>query len=1085
MIYRPSSNTKAFSDTIRDLGVSMSLVATLALAFMSCASLTAAQDATTAQLNYNRDIRPILADKCFPCHGPDASERQAELRLDSAQEAAATTDSGLQAIVPGSPEDSELVRRIFSTEDYEMMPPPNSGKSLTDRQKETLKKWIAEGAKYERHWSFIVPRRPTVPKLRDAGWCRNEIDFFALKRLREAGLSPSPEAERRTLIRRLSFDLTGLPPTLSEVNDFLADESPQAYDRLVDRLLASPRFGERMAVEWLDLARYADTDGYEKDSHRQMWPYRDWVINAFNSNMPFDEFTIQQLAGDMLPDATRSQKIATAFNRNGPTTSESGSDPAEYAVKYAVDRVSTTSTVWLGLTMQCAECHDHKFDPITAKDFYSFLAFFDQVPETPLYEGADSPPSIPALSAEQESKAAHFEQRLASAKRALESQQRTLAEMQSTWETARASAAIADQAALRQGLVAEYRFEDSADDKCNDSSGFGHDGHVTANEGQPTIAPQPVSGLMGKAYEFVGAGLIDCGPLRPVDLARGFSYGAWVKPTAHGGVVLSCTDPQQGGRGFDLYLQAGVAMVHITDSWPSAAIKLTTVTNYFPDQWIHVLVVCSGGQGPEAIRIYFNGARQPTKVDVAAGPLGTVANAAPLRIGSRANGESAIYGVIDDVRVYDRALSDHEVGQVAQEAIDVLVKLPAEQRTAEQTEAVNNFYRVSVVDVVTAKLRAEISEYQQQWDDVRKGAPMVRIMEDAPQRRPTYILLRGDYQSPGEQVQPAVPVSLGTLPADQPATRLTLARWLVRDQNPLTARVMVNRLWAMCFGIGIVRTVDDFGSQGEWPSHPELLDWLASTFTARGWDVKEMLRLIVTSSTYRQSSAWTKGAAETDPENRLLARGPRRRLPAEMVRDNALLVSGLLHEQFGGPSVFPYHPPGLWEEMAWAEAPHKTWIQDRGPNLYRRGLYTFWKRSLIHPAFSIFDAPTRNVCAFARPTTNTPLQSFVTLNETSFIEAARGVAGRTLFECDGEIAERIEHMYLLTLSRPPLVAESASLRSLYGKTLARFTADPAAAERFISVGDLSRLDGVEPAEYATWTVVAQVVLNLDETLAKE
>lgn len=1038
--------------------------------------------ATCATLNYNRDIRPILADNCFRCHGPDVNERQGGVRLDSAEGAVAEADSGLKAVVPGRPEESELIRRIFAAED-ELMPPPDSGKSLTAEQKATLRAWIAEGAKYERHWSFIPPQRPSIPKQAESEWGRNEIDYFVLGKLREKGLTPSPEADRRTLIRRASLDLTGLPPTPDEVLQFIADESADSYERLVERLLNSPRFGERMAIDWLDLARYADTDGYEKDSHRQMWPYRDWVINAFNRNMPFDEFTIEQLAGDMLPRPTRAQIVATAFNRNGPTTSESGSDPAEYAVKYAVDRVSTTSTVWLGLTMQCAECHDHKFDPLTTKDFYSFLAFFDQVPETPLYEGADSPPSIPVFSAQQESKATELDQRLVNLKHKLELDVQSLEAERTSWELDLATANV-DRDASREGLIAEYCFDDAGTDSCHDSSGIGGQGRIEVGD-ELSSAPQPVTALVGRGYEFRGSGLIDCGPLSTVDLSRGISYGAWVKPTAHGGVVLSCTDPQLSGRGFDLYLQAGVAMIHVADRWPTAAVKLTTQSQYTADRWLHVMVVCDNGQGPGGVRIYFNGVIQPVSIDINAPPLSTVASSAPLRIGSRANGESPMHGTIDEVRIYNRRLSDSEVALVSQEAITRVARIPASERTPDQHQVIADAFRRNVVDPATSDLRAQIAKYQDQWDRLRSGAPMVRVMADVAERRPTHVLIRGDYRNPGEQVPPAPPASLGSLPDGVPANRLTLARWLTCGDNPLTSRVTVNRLWAMCFGVGIVKTVDDFGSQGEWPSHPELLDWLAYEFRVGGWDIKAMLRMIVTSSTYRQTSACSLQTRERDPDNRLLARGPRRRLPAEIIRDNALLIGGLLHEQIGGPSVFPYHPQGLWEEMAWADAPHKTWKQDHGPDLYRRGLYTFWKRSMIHPAFSVFDAPTRNVCAYARPTTNTPLQAFVTLNEPSYIEAARGLAGRTLTECQGSVEDRIAHMYLIALSRPPRDQETKSLGSLYRKALKRFRSDPSKSEEFLAIGDLPRPTNVDAIEYASWTIVAQALLNLDETVTNE
>jgi hypothetical protein len=784
---------------------------------VAAAYAAGAQDARDrAPLSFNRDVRPILADNCFRCHGPDANQREAGLRLDQSDAARADLDSGAVAIVPGDPDESELVRRVFSVEDFERMPPPDSGKALTEAQKHVLRRWIESGAEYQPHWAFMRIDRPAPPQVVNANWIRNPIDAFVLKRLEQAGLAPSRAANRRTLLRRVTLDLTGLPPTIEEVDAFLADDAPDAHERAVDRLLASPRYGERMAMFWLDLARYADTDGYDKDSHRQMWPYRDWVIEAFNANMPFDRFTLEQLAGDLLPEPTRAKLIATAFNRNGRTTSEAGADPEEYAVKYAVDRVNTTAAVWLGLTMQCAECHDHKFDPITTADFYSMLAFFNQLPEDALYEGPDAPPALRLYTPEQQARDDKLTAKLAAAK------------------------------ADRDRTKAE-------------------------------------------------------------------------KPDA-------------------------------------------------PD-------------GP----------------DVAA--------------------------------------------------------------------------RIAALKNDLKRLRAQ--------------APAVRIMQDVPQRRPTYIRVRGDYRMLGDAVSPGVPASLGSLDPGVPRNRLALANWLISADNPLTARVAVNRLWALCFGASLVRTPDDFGTQGQWPTHPELLDWLASEFVARGWDVKAVLRLIVTSSAYRQSSAAGQADYEADPDNRLLARGPRTRLAAEMIRDSALFASGLLQERIGGPSVHPYHPPGMWEEIAWSDSRWKTWPQDHGAGLYRRALYTFWKRSLLHPVLAVFDAPNRDICTCQRPLTNTPLQSLATLNETSFVETARWLAQRVLMEEPGDDQARLNRLYTLVLSRHADEREQAVLLPLLDRTRRKFDADPQAAASLLEVGEAPRLATLDPAELAAWSVVAQSVLNLDETLTKE
>jgi hypothetical protein len=765
---------------------------------------------TAPTIDFNQQIRPILSDKCFRCHGPDTAQRKAGLRLDRAESALHELDSGVTAIVPRDPSRSEMIRRIFSDDPEERMPPQNSQKSLTDTEKALLRAWVADGAEYSKHWSFVRPKRPAPPILPVDKWSTNDIDRFIFQRLRQEKLAPSAETDRRTLIRRVSFDLNGLPPAISEVDAFLADNQPGAYDRVVDRLLASPRFGERMAMHWLDLARYADTDGYEKDGHRQMWPYRDWVIRAFNNNLPFDEFTIEQLAGDMLPSPTRDQLIATAFNRNNPTTSEAGSDPDEFAAKYAIDRLNTTANVWLGLTTQCAECHDHKFDPITT-DFYRLFAFFNQMPEVPLYEGPDAPPSIMVATPEQEKKLSDLASQIAAA-----------------------------------------------------------------------------------------------------------------------------------------------------------------------------------------------------KADLEKDPKGTA----------------------------------------------------------------------------SAAQRERIASLEKQVADLRALIPKVRVMQPASQQRPTHILIRGDYLNPGKEVTAGIPAVFGQRPNEN-TSRLALARWIVSGENPLTARVVVNRLWAMCFGTGLVSTMNDFGAQGELPTHPELLDWLATEFVARHWDVKAMLRLIVTSSAYRQSSRATPELLERDPGNRLLTRGPRFRLPAEMIRDNALAVSGLLHEQLGGPSNFSYHPAGLWEEMAWADSPWKTWPQQHDTNLYRRGLYTFWKRSMLHPVMSLFDAPSRNVCEVGRSTTNTPLQAYVTLNEASFVEAARFLAARMMGNGGDSPENAIEDGYLRATLRPPSDNERKILRNLYDRMYRHFNERPVEAEAFLAVGESSSPKELDHVKLAAWTTVAQVILNLDETITKE
>ena len=762
---------------------------------LSTFSLTHAQGTT----DFNREIRPILSNSCFKCHGPDEKARQSELRLDIRDE---------------SLDWSTVVRRISSRDADEVMPPPESGLWLAPAERATLERWIAEGAPSAEHWSFVPPQKAQPAVVKQTDWPRNSIDPFILVRLEQEGLRPSPEANRSTLIRRLAFDLTGLPPTPEEVAEFQADKSAYAVDSLVDRLLTSRHFGERMAQVWLDLARYADSDGYHDDTTRSMWRYRDYVIDSFNNNKPFDQFTIEQLAGDLLPYATVEQKIGTAFHRNGPTSSEGGADAKEYAARYAVDRVNTTARTWLGISLECAECHDHKYDPIRTREFYQMFAFFNQVPENPLQRDLQVPPVIAAPTLQQEEQLATLTRRV-------------------------------------ESLEAELQ----------------------------------------------------------------------------------------------------------------AAVKI----------------------------------------------------------------------------------SEHE-----------------------------------------ALLKQQWEEAQRARNEFTASIPQLRVMADLPERRPTHVLIRGDYRSLGEEVQPGIPAALGALSADTRADRLALARWVTDRNNPLTARVMVNRLWQMVFGTGLVKTSGEFGSQGDLPSHPELLDWLAVEFLESGWDVKHMLRLIVASATYRQSSHVSPELVAGDPENRLLARGPRFRLPAEFIRDNALAISGLLDRGRapGGPSVKPYQPGDLWREFSYGDSPDKSYVRDKGNDLYRRGIYTFWKRSVLHPGLAIFDAPNREVCTAKRSVTNTPLQAFVLLNDETYIEAARVFAER-IMKSSSSFDERLSHAFLLAVARRPTEQESKLLRELFDDLLSEFQTDEAASGTLLNIGDAPRSKDFVPAEHAAWTCVANAILNFDQTLTKE
>ncbi len=827
------------------------------------------------KIDYRREILPILAGKCFPCHGPDQGARKSGLRLDQRDPAVRPARSGAIPIVPGKASDSEVVRRIRSRDDEERMPPAGSKHALTEAEKELLARWIDQGAEYSPHWALVPPVRPAVPAVKDARWVKNEIDAFVRARLENAGLRPSPPADPYTLIRRLSLDLTGLPPSLQEVDEFVAAASanPQAAtEALVDRLLRSLRYGEKMAQLWLDLARFGDTSGYHQDSTRQMWLWRDGVIDAFNCNQPFDQFTIEQLAGDLLPGATIAQKIASGFNRNTRFNEEGGVDPEEFVLHYNADRVNALGQVWLGLTLSCAECHDHKYDPISQKEYYQFVAYFSGIKEPMVSMNHDQP--LPPL-----------------LKVPRPGQAEALAKLQQ--EEASLAASVARE-------LQRVKYDDPRD---------------------------------GSAEQ---------------------SQHAWEQ----------------------------------------------------------------------------------------------------------------------------EARTDEKLPRDVQTAL----KAETEKRTAAQEKLLREYYLLKV----HAGTREQFEPLDEELESLRKkiqaaeGAiPHTMVCEEMEPPRPTHVLIRGDFQRKGENVERAVPAALPPLPPDAPNNRLGLARWLVRAEHPLTARVTVNRLWAQMFGTGLVRTLGDFGNQGDYPSHPELLDWLASEFVASGWDVKALLRKIALSNAYRQSSAYRQ--ERNDPENRLLYRAPRYRLSAEEIRDSALAVSELLDARIGGPSVKPYQPADFYK----GKYEKWTWTPSAGEEQYRRGLYTFWRRMALHPMFALFDAPSREETCVARPRTNTPLQALVTLNDPTFVEAARVFAQRILLHGPGDLDGRLTFLFRTALARPPTLAELQALREGCREEHERYRRDADAASKLVSVGAYPRAAQLDVAEHAAWTAVATMLLNLDEFVMRE
>jgi hypothetical protein len=1015
-----------------------------------------ADEPVPATVEFNRHIRPILSDHCFQCHGPDKAKRKAELRLDTESDALGDAIT----IVPGKPDKSDLIRRITTSNPRRLMPPEKSGRKLSDRQIQLLRRWIEQGAKWQAHWSFIPPKRPPLPRVRNTDWPRNGIDYFILERLEREGLQPSPEADRTTLLRRVTIDLTGLPPTPAEVDTFLNDPSPGAYEKVVDRLLASPRFGERMAVPWLNAARYADTNGYQSDGERFMWRWRDWVIEAFNGNMSFDRFTIEQLAGDMLPGATLDQQIASGFNRNHRGNAEGGIIPEEYAVEYVVDRVDTTATVWLGLTMGCARCHDHKFDPIEQKEFYRMFAYFNNVPERgKAIKYGNSPPMIPAPTREQQKQAKELGKRLASAQARLKDLQPRIDAAQTEWEQLLHPGQTVEWS-IAEGLLAHYPFDRST------------------NKGSVQTL---TDGRLGQAGDFDGQCFLDAGDVAGFGYYSKFSCAAWIRPKGtRGGAILSRMIDAPQAAGYSIRLEDGKVHVDLVVRWLDDAIRVHTERSIPADRWCHVVVTYDGSRVADGIKVYLDG--RPEKLVVDLNDLNqNFQSKQPLRIGAGHGPAGRFHGAIDEVRIYDRVLPAEDAGILATaDAINALVAVPANQRTLLQALKLRRYFLDNQAPRDIRQAREEFRKLARLQNELLESFPTTMVMREMPAPRDTFVLIRGEYDKHGEKVSPGVPRSLPPLPPGLPNNRLGLARWLVAPGNPLTARVAVNRYLQMLFGTGLVKTTEDLGSQGEWPTHPELLDWLATEFVRGGWDVKATLRQIVTSASYRQSSKVTSELLHRDPENRLLARGPRFRLSAEMVRDQALFAAGLLVEKLGGRSVKTYQPARLWRELA--DTDYKP---DTGANLYRRSLYTFWKRTVAPPDMIAFDAAGRETCIVRQSRTNTPLQALTLMNDVTFVEASRVLAERVLTAGEQTFEQRLTRMFRLLTARLPRPTELKILQANLEQHRTRYRADRQAALKLIGVGESKPNEKLDPAELAAYTAVANLILNLDETITKE
>lgn len=1045
------------------------LVWCLRVAISILSASSAGLAASSSSVEFNRDVLPILSDKCFTCHGPDAAAKKIPFRLDS--EAAAKADlNGHRAIVEGNTETSELVKRITSDKKSARMPPAYSGISLSDKQIETLKTWVAQGAKWQQHWSFIPPERPALPTVGHSDWVRNPIDAFILARLEKEGLKPSPEANRERLIRRVTLDLTGLPPTLGEIDAFVKDRSPNAYEKVVDRLLASPRYGERMAERWLDAARYADSNGYQYDAERIMWRWRDWVINSFNRNQPFDQFTLEQIAGDLIPNATLDQKIATGFNRNHRANTEDGIIPEEYAVEYVIDRVDTTSTVFMGVTLGCARCHNHKYDPFTQKEFYQVFAYFNNVPELGrAMKYGNSPPMIKAPTVAQQATEAELDARIGKSEAFLKQNAKSIDQAQSQWERELAQTKPIFWTP-KTSLDVAFPMEET-------------------NEAKSVNGPLTLAqGRIGKAGLFDGKTFLDAGDVGGFDIEDRFTISAWVySEVIPDGSVVSRMEDNPKGRGYGLHVDQGHVHVDLTSVWADDAIRVKTEETLAPKRWYNIALTYSGSRMAEGIHVYIDGkpAKLKVELDSLYRPFRNAGKAVhdPLRIGGGWGPDRRFRGMIDDVRIYKTVLGPEEISALSSgNSVQELAAKPAAQRTDSDRFQLRGYFLENAAPEKVRDAWSQLVVLKQQREDLERTFPTTMVMEEQSPRKDSFILIRGAYNVHGDKVEPGVPAVLPPLPLGAPNNRLGFAKWLIASRNPLLARVTVNRFWQSYFGTGIVKTTEDFGRQGEWPSHPELLDWLATEFIQSGWNVKAMQKLIVTSAAYRQASEVTPELEQRDPENRLIARGPRYRLPAETIRDQALASAGLLVEKLGGPSVKPYQPAGLWKEISMQDM---DYTQGKGPDLYRRSLYTYWKRTVAPPMQANFDSALRESCVVRENRTNTPLQALNLMNDVTFLEAGRFIGQRMLREGGADAPSRLRYGFRLVTGRGPTPQELELLQGNLQFHRDYFASKPGEMAEYLKQGDSPPDPTLNQRDLAAYSAIGSLLLNLDETITKE
>ncbi len=1048
------------------------------------------EDAATAgkgAVRFNRDIRPILAENCFRCHGADPGSRKAKLRLDREEGFFDKRDEG-PTVVKGKPDESPMYKHIVSNDPDEIMPPPKSEKKLKPEEKALIKRWIAEGAPWEPHWSFIKPERPELPKVQDEKWVRNPIDRFVLAKLEAAGLKPAPEASKRTLARRLSLDLTGLPPEPEMADAFDADTAPDAYEKLVDKLLASPRYGEHRARYWLDAARYADTHGLHFDNFRDIWPYRDWVINAFNANEPFSQFTLEQLAGDLLEKPSKEQLVATGFHRCNTTTNEGGSINDEVLANYARDRVETTSWVWLGLTANCAVCHDHKFDPITQKDFYSMSAFFRNTTQGAMDGNIrDTAPVMVMPKNEDEKRWTEIPKDVDAQNAKIANTKKVQRAEYDKW-IATATPVDWDTLVDTRGIPALHLpLNEEFPDDCAGIRGVAGAHPVEAKMNAQILWED--GGKLGYKAPLLGenATLELPGDIGDFERDHAFSYGGWVKlPKDYKGssAVMARMDDTAGFGGWDLYAQDNEFAAHLVNTWPGNAIKVATTGKQLkPGTWQHVFATYDGTSKGEGFKIFVDGKEAKLKIENN-NLTKSVRTKVPLAV-ARRHSTSRLPGgsALQDLRIYDRRLSPIEVQRLAVEPkmLALLKKTPKDRSAKEQNELYDE-YSTGNTEIVA--FTEKIAALEGEKKAIRDRSPVSYIMEEKPNSVPTAnILARGDYSKPKDKVEPMVFSALHPLPPNAPKNRLGLAQWLISPENPLTSRVIVNRFWQELFGTGIVKTSEDFGIMGDPPTHERLLDWLAVEFRDGGLDMKKTIKQIVMSATYRQSALATKEKIEKDPANRLMSRGPRFRMDAEMVRDNAIAASGLLSTKIGGPSVRPYQPDGVWDVVGMPESNTRHYKSDSGESLYRRSMYTFWKRSAPPASMEIFNATSRETSCIRRERTDTPLQALVTLNDPQYVEAARVLAQNAL-KTSADDPARLNFIARRVLARPFSEKEMSIVKKILDELLNTYNENPDDARALLEVGETKPDPKANAPILAAWTMVCNQILNLDEALNK-